>query len=312
MHPQTLDRATKIAAVREETIEAVVERFGEDALHRAPGSFSKHIPRLRRFEIAEAGAADGIAWVRLPDGHRLHSPESEPPHRRAFRFVEDLMPPALDEATFLAGIDAVQRFEHGLERLPEALTPRPDGCVVECGAYLGHKSIRFAESLVPEGEVLAVEMMPRNVEILRRNVEANDLGERISILEAGVWNEAGEVEVWGKGRQRNSLVPLEHIKVDTGVMVRVDTLDVLLDQWGRPFIDLLYVTINGAEIEALQGLVRRLPTVRGIFIVSPYDRDGVACAETCRELLVGKGCRLIDVGVANIVAAVNPSAAPTS
>lgn len=310
MHPQTLDRAEKIAAVREETVDAVVARFGEDALHRAPGSFSKHIPSLRHLEIGDAGCEDGIAWVRLPDGHLLHSPESEPAHKRAFHFVRDLLPSVLDETTFLAGIDAVQRFANGLERIPDELRPPPDGRIVECGAYLGHKSIRFAESFVPAGEVLAIEMMPRNVGILGRNVEANDLSGRVSIIEAGVWNEAGVIDVWGKGRQRNSLVPLEHIKVDTGVKARVDTLDRLLDEWGRPAIDLLYVTINGAEVEALEGLQRWWHRIRGVFIVSPYERDGIACADICRELLVSKGGRLIDVGVDTIVAAANPTFSP--
>ena len=311
MDPQTLDRAEKIAAVREESVETVIARFGAEALHRAPGSFSKHIPSLRRLQIADAGCADGIAWVRLPDGHLLHSPESEPPHKRAFHFVQDLLPPQLDETTFLAGIDAVQRYANGLERIPSELRPPRDGRIVECGAYLGHKSIRFAESFVPEGEVLAIEMMPRNAEILGRNVDANNLSGRISIIEAGVWSEAGVIDVWGKGRQRNSLIPLEHIKVDTGVKARVDTLDQLLDEWRRPTIDLLYVTINGAEVEALDGLDRWWPAIHGIFIVSPYDRDGRACSDICREMLASRGCMLIDVGVDTIVAARNPAFTPS-
>ncbi len=298
------ERAEVIAKVREETPDEVLRRFSTTELASAPRSFSKHIPALRQAELfIETGVRDGMAFARTSDGRIFYGYTSRNNHRRAYKFVHDLLPSTITEDTFLVCLDVVQRYATDFTWPPEEILPSKSGIVVECGAYLGYKTIRLAEELVPEGQVFAIEMMPDNVEILRRNIKENNLEDRVSIIEAGVWKESGELFVKGKGRQRNTLVDLEKLQENTGVKARVDTLDSLLDEWGTEPIDLLFITVNGAEVEAIEGLNRWLPKVKAFFVAAPYERDGQANSDICKVLLKERGCHILNSSNANRVIA---------
>ena len=132
-----------------------------------------------------------------------------------------------------------------------------------------------------------------NVEILRKDIKENGLENRIDVMEYGVWDSPGELEVRGKGRQRNTLIELDKLSNDTGVIAKVDTLDNLLDSWGKNHIDLIFITVNGAEVEALKGLDRWLSKVGGMFVAAPYEREGRRCSDICVELLQKKGCTIL-------------------
>jgi FkbM family methyltransferase len=287
------ERAQAIAQVRGESIEEVRHKFSNDELSTAPRSFSRHISTLRDARFLETGVSDGMAYAKIPDGHVFYGFQSMPNHRRAYKFVQDLLPKEITEDTFLVAIDVAQRYATDFTWPPPEILPPSDGLVVECGAYLGHKTIRFAEELVPEGRVLAIEMMPDNVEILRKNIKENGLENRIDVMEYGVWDSPGELEVRGKGRQRNTLIELDKLSNDTGVIAKVDTLDNLLDSWGKNHIDLIFITVNGAEVEALKGLDRWLSKVGGMFVAAPYEREGRRCSDICVELLQKKGCTIL-------------------
>lgn len=208
----------------------------------------------------------------------------------------------MTEDTFLVCLDVVQRYATDTWPPEEVLPPR-DGTVVECGAYLGYKTIRFAEELVPDGKVLAIEMMPNNVEILRRNIDENGLADRVRVVEAGVWKQPGTVVVKGKGRQRNTLVNLEKLSDNMGIEARVETLDNLLEEWGVQPIDLMFITVNGAEIETIQGLNQWFSQVRALFVAAPYKRDGQNNSDICTNLLQERGYTILQSSNANRVVA---------
>ena len=289
-----IERAEVVSRARGESIEEVLRRFSTSQLMDAPKRFSRHILALRKATFIESGVVDDVAYVRTPDNHLFYGFKSRPNHRRAYRFVKDLISNEISEDTFLLALDIVQRFSTDYLWPPPQIHPPNNGTIVECGAYLGHKTIRFAEELVPQGRVLAIEMMPDNVSILRRNIEERGLENRVDVMEFGVWKESGEMRIRGKGRQRNTLVDLTNLSGDMGIVAKVESLDTLLDEWDQPAIDLLYVTVNGTEIETIMGLDRWLPSVSGIFIVSLYSREGQKCSELCLRLLRDKGCQILE------------------
>ena len=51
--------------------------------------------------------------------------------------------------------------------------------------------------------------------------------------------------------------------------------------------------INGAELEALEGLRRRINSVRVLRIASYYTRDGRSNCDLCCELLGRLGCTVL-------------------
>ncbi len=139
--------------------------------------------------------------------------------------------------------------------------------------------------------------MPDNVEVLRRNVHENGMEGKIDVVWGGVWDEPGYEFVYSKGRQRNSLVPLPKLTNTHRTKVPVMTLDQIVSEWSVNEVDLVYMSINGAENEAIKGLNRRKPNVHRILIETPYERNGVSTMVICKKLLEERGYRFADYGL---------------
>ena len=177
---------------------------------------------------------------------------------------------------------------------------------MEAGAYLGHKTIRFIDDVVGTmGKVLAIEMMPDNIEVLRKNIQANGLGSCINVINCGVWSSSGETEVMGKGRQRNSIASIDKLSnSNMRITVRTDSLDNILHSWGEKVIDFLALTLNGAEVEALHGLEKEINRIKVIYVAARYTRKGQGTQQPCIEILKKRGCVILpQSGDSNIYAA---------
>ena len=144
-------------------------------------------------------------------------------------------------------LDVTRRYATDVAWYPREIMPGVGGTVMEVGAYLGHKTMRFVDEVVgPRGHVLAVEMMPDNCEVLHRNVVENGLDAVIDEFAGGVWSGDGEQPVKGAGRQRNTLAELAKLPVQMGISVPTFSLDTLVERWGRPVVDFVLLTVNGA------------------------------------------------------------------
>ena len=159
--------------------------------------------------------------------------------------------------------------------------------VVECGAYLGHKTIRFCNELLsPKGIIYAYEMMPDNYEILKMNIKANNLQKRIIPIQCGVLDEKKVIEVNGYGRQRNTITDLEKLKNPLGLKVKVFPFSHLINEIkGYDAIDLCFVTINGAEVKALSTIKKCKKVIKQFFIAAPYMTDKKRNLDLCLDIL---------------------------
>ncbi len=287
-----------IAKARGENVESVKSKFSLLELSKAPSmnSCMNHLPVLKEIEFQDAGLDNGIPYVKMNDGHVYYGHKSKPQQKRQFEFIKDLISKKINNDTFAIAQDVAMRINSDTVLPPKQVYPPKNGIIVECGAYLGHKTIRFAEELVPKGKILAIELVPENVQILQKNIVANNLEDRIEVLNCGVWHEPGVLEVKGKGFQRNTLVELEKLTDKTGLKIKVDNLDNILDKWGKKFVDLLFITINGAEIEAINGLNKWLSKIGIIWVVSPYKRDGKNNRDICISQLKEKKCKILNLG----------------
>jgi hypothetical protein len=73
----------------------------------------------------------------------------------------------------------------------------------------------------------------------------------------------------------------------------VDTVDNFIREWGVKRVDLIFMTVNGAEVEALSAWKDTVSMVNGIFVAAPYERDGRQSVDICRELLQSKGFAIL-------------------
>ncbi len=321
-----------LAELHDATPEQLVERFGVKGLQRAPRGLLKHVRAMTRLEFAGSGVEDGLAWIDLPNDRRFWSWCSRRNHEREFSYVADLLP-GITAETYLAAKDVTARYLTDHAWYPSEVLPGRGGVVVEVGAYLGHKSMRFVDECIgPEGRLLAIEILPENVELLERNVRTNGLTDVIDIRQCGVWNAPGTMTVRGKGRQRNSLVNLDKIaaekptmrtrlrtlrdaiappgKVDPGVAmeVRTEPLDALLEEWDVPFVDFMILTVNGAELQVLEGLDRWWDRVRHLYLAACYTVDGRDTYQPCVDALRARGVEILPCSTKYEIYTRNPNA----
>jgi len=137
-------------------------------------------------------------------------------------------------------------------------------------------------------------MIPKNAKLMDRNVRANGLENVITTVTSGLWNEPGEFTATFKNYQQNSLVELDGRKYANQMTVETDTLDNILDNANVKTVDFLNMQINGAELEALQGLTRRINDIKLLRIASYYKRQGELNVDKCRKILEELGCVVLN------------------
>lgn len=241
-------------------------------------------------EIEEATLVDDTPFIKLQMGRVFYGLPCEPHHRALYTFLADLLPNQITPETYhLANEIQGRYFSVNYRGMPGS-----GGVIVEAGAYIGFKAIAFADIVGPTGKVIAIEMIPENAKLMERNVRANGLENVITTVSSGLWNEPGEFTATFKNYQQNSLVELDDRKYKNQMTVKTDTLDNIFDRTNVKTIDFLNMQINGAELEALQGLKRRINDVKLLRIASYYKRQGQPTVDVCRKILEELGCVVLN------------------
>lgn len=147
--------------------------------------------------------------------------------------------------------------------------------VVDVGACYGLGAVRYSRMVGPAGRVVAVEADPAVEMVLRHNVEANALT-NVEVIPCAAWNSPGELalHVGSADRQHNSLREGVYPSRDT-IMISTDTIDHIVRRLHLERVDLISLTINAAEVEAVQGMddtLRRFAP--SLSIAGWYVREG--------------------------------------
>lgn len=163
--------------------------------------------------------------------------------------------------TFVAG-------PYGLDRLQRAsaLIEQETGRsirgreVLEIGANIGTTTVPLI-TVCGAAHVHAFEPMPRNLELLERNIELNGLGERVTVHDAAVSDHSGSVALtipdrfWGSSRIGAS----DGERTHTARSLTIDSLlaDGTID---ATRLALVWVDVEGHEAAVLSGATRLPPT----------------------------------------------------
>jgi FkbM family methyltransferase len=180
---------------------------------------------------------------------------------------------------------ACEIFVRRIYRLDMTGTAR----ILDLGGNIGLATLWFAWSF-PGAQICAVEPIPDNLSVLKRNIELN--GATATVVEAAV----GPAD--GKARFALSLDPTQHSASaagSTGRTVEVDVLSVpsLMALMGWEDVDLLKIDIEGGEKEVLGGRPSWLRKVRCIIGEGHF---GVGYTiDVCRRDLEPMGFRVEQV-----------------
>ncbi len=188
-----------------------------------------------------------------------------------YHLFRDLAPKTLNANTYGLAIEIVHRY---LSLKPEPQYPGKGSIMVDAGAYTGLKAMHYADIVGPAGKVVAIEIDRHNCDLIKRNAKANSLP--IITVEKGIWDQKGQKTDCHRERQRHTIAEVDQLNSEHGYLsetvVETDTLDNILDQAGVDVVDYLNIQVNGAELQALEGLT--LERVRAIWVASQYTING--------------------------------------
>jgi FkbM family methyltransferase len=177
-------------------------------------------------------------------------------------------------------------YEHRKQAVFEEHVRKGD-VVYDVGAHVGFYALLASVLVGPEGRVVAIEPVPRNLRCLHAHLRINGVG-NVDVVEAAL------AERSGSGRM-NAAVGSSQAHLDEGgdIEVRCLTLDELVFGEGFPAPDVLKLDVEGAEHAVLCGGRRVLAESRPVVFVATH---GARAKADCRRLLVDSGYEVRPIG----------------
>ena len=138
--------------------------------------------------------------------------------------------------------------------------------VIDLGANIGLASLYFATHF-PDARLFSVEADEENFELLRKNLEQVRFANRCKPVHAAVWSEHVTLSLSRPaGADRFSSIEVAEHGAGEVESVEGIPLDMLIKQSQFPYVDLLKVDIESAEVELFKRYESWLPMVNAIAI----------------------------------------------
>jgi len=141
--------------------------------------------------------------------------------------------------------------------------------IIDAGANLGHISIFFSKCVGKSGKVFCFEPDKHNVKQLESNIKLNkDLEDNIILQDMLLWNEDTLIDFEEAGTVGSSA------KWFSGNANVVKKQAITIDSWVKQNninrLDLIKMDIEGAEIEAVEGCLETMKTLKPNFAIASY------------------------------------------
>jgi FkbM family methyltransferase len=169
-----------------------------------------------------------------------------------------IIDPSIDEGVELS-LYQTGTYEKGiLSFLEESFDDT--GLFVDVGANIGLMSV-FVANKFKNSEVVAFEAHPKTAEILRGNIELNDLS-NIQIVQKALGAKAGKVVIYDNWQMNRGAASIMYgDEGNEGYEVEMTTLDSVMNRK----VSLVKIDVEGAELDVLKGMqdviVRDKPTL---------------------------------------------------
>jgi len=169
------------------------------------------------------------------------------------------------------GITDVEAAER--EILADILeTTMADDIVYDVGANIGLYSCLLGQHL-GQGSLYAFEPLPANATRIRKNVRLNDLGDTVTVRQVALGSETKRTEFHisddRPGNQTASLEPQPGTEPIDIELVNGEKLE----QRGVPAPDIVKIDVEGAELDALEGLTSQFSAGRPRAIYCEVHRN---------------------------------------
>ncbi|USN53975.1 MAG: FkbM family methyltransferase [Candidatus Nomurabacteria bacterium] len=129
----------------------------------------------------------------------------------------------------------------------------PGDEIFEAGANIGYYVLLEASRLQGQGKIYAIEPDPSNYELLKKNVELNELQNYVDVRKLSVSDKVGHSEFFlSKDSNLHSFLPSENDEERTSIMVETTTIDAFLAD--KPKVNFIRMDIEGYECRVIYGM----------------------------------------------------------
>jgi len=277
-------------------IKDVIARILPPSIKDLYGAYKQQTITKRLFSlpISDAGVSEeGIPFVKLENGLIFYGYTPKRIEKYIYKyFLNKKIKATLPEITIAVALDILRRYigpESDPVKHGKYYDLRKGSTIVECGAYIGYYAMRAAEIVGKHGRVVAIEPVKENLRLLSMNVEKNSF-QNITIVPKGVWKEKTVQNILMIEKQRASLISEVIGPCNNSIEIECDTIDNILQSLDLiDQIDFIRIQINGAEIEALRGMVHTLNYSPKLLIAASHLRDGRPSYEKVISILNKNG-----------------------
>ncbi len=249
----------------------------------------EYYQRISELKIKKSGVEDGLPFVELADGKKFFSHFPDDVQRVLYRkFISPEVKKVLCEDAINVAQDIIKRFlgpkeskdSHNEGKYFEL---EKGQTIVEAGAFIGFYVLRVAELVGETDKVIAIEGVPENFEIMKRNVEANHL-KNVILVNKAVWNTSTKIKFYREGKQIGSITQ-EVVATDNFIEVQAETTDQILKENNILKINFIRIQLNGVELEALQGMTDTLLQKPKILVAGIYTKNGIPVQKLLKDYL---------------------------
>lgn len=160
-----------------------------------------------------------------------------------------------------------------------ATTLRPGMSMLDVGAHIGYFSLVAAKLVGPAGRVWSFEPDPANRASLERNVDANGMADRVSVVPLAIASHAGKSVLYRMASDTGSSTVYPRGGAGSEqVTVTTTSLDAWADAEGWPPIDLVKMDTEGAEGDVLSGMSELVKRNPNIVVVLELQADALEAA----------------------------------
>jgi len=143
--------------------------------------------------------------------------------------------------------------------------------VVDLGANTGYYTLLAAKLVGEKGKVFAFEPEPRNFSVLMKTIQLNGYINVVAIQKA-VSNKNGTARLILSDSDPGQHSVYEKVGKDS-IQVDITTMDTFWGNQGYPPIDVIKMDIEGAEMEALEGMGNLISNNSHLKIITELVRD---------------------------------------
>jgi FkbM family methyltransferase len=154
---------------------------------------------------------------------------------------------------------------------------KPGMTFVDVGANIGYYTLLATKQVGHTGKVYAFEPEPLNFELLRKNVIVNWFSGVVRTEKKAVSDAGGQIDFYVRQNYRgnSSIGPVtrEHLENLYDSMERIQVETISLDEYfpEPPSIDVLKIDVEGAELDALQGMRHLIQSNPEIVIICEWS-----------------------------------------